>query len=239
MTIDVFTPADGIRQLTFNRPEKRNAITSAMYTTLAGGLAEADADPSTRVIVLTGAGGFFTAGNDLGDFRPGADASDARRFLHAIVDCATPIVVAVEGVCVGVGTTLLQHSDFVYAGERTIFALPFTKLGLTPEGGSSQLLPRRAGRLLANRLLLLGEKFDAATAQRAGLVTDVVPDGRALDAALECAQKLLALPPEALTDSLHLLADDRDALHELIDQEIEVFVSHIASAEFAKLHGLG
>jgi len=143
-----FTVNQAIATLAFNRPEKKNAITAAMYQAAADALVEANANDAVRVIIITGDGDAFTAGNDLEDFLrhpPQGDHSPVAQFMHALRDVAKPVVAAVPGLAIGIGTTLLMHCDLVYASERAKFSLPFTQLGLCPEFGSSVLLPRMAG----------------------------------------------------------------------------------------------
>jgi enoyl-CoA hydratase/carnithine racemase len=203
------TVADGagVRTIRIDRPAKRNALTRAMYGAMTAALAGADA-AGARVIWLRGSAECFTAGNDIGDFAqavPG-EPSAAMAFLEALVACATPVVVSVNGAAVGIGTTLLLHCDLVYASAGARFQLPFTGLGLCPEAASSLLLPMAAGAKLAAELLLLGAPFDPAVALRAGLLNAVLPDAAAADAmAAAQAAALAAKPPSALRTSRMLL----------------------------------
>ena len=192
---------DAVAAIQFNRPQRRNALTAEMYAAMAQALREADADSSVRVVLFHGTDDAFTAGNDLGDFvqRPPSDENaPVFRLLLAVTAARKPLVAAVEGVAVGLGTTLLLHCDLVYAAEDARFSLPFTRLGLVPEFGSSYLLPLVAGYQRAAELLLLGEPFDAAQAHAAGIVTRIVPHGQALDTAWDAAKKLGALPAESV-----------------------------------------
>jgi enoyl-CoA hydratase/carnithine racemase len=192
---------DAVAAIQFNRPQRRNALTAEMYAAMAQALREADADSSVRAVLFHGTDDAFTAGNDLGDFvqRPPSDENaPVFRLLLAVTAARKPLVAAVEGVAVGLGTTLLLHCDLVYAAEDARFALPFTRLGLVPEFGSSYLLPLVAGYQRAAELLLLGEPFDAAHAHAAGIVTRIVPHGQALDTAWDAAKKLAALPAESV-----------------------------------------
>jgi enoyl-CoA hydratase/carnithine racemase len=206
---EIVTVREGVvERIQLNRPEKKNAITTAMYAALADAIVAADAAPSVRVLFLHGAGDCFTAGNDLHDFLanpPQGEDRPAFRFLHAISHAAKPIVAAVHGVAIGIGTTLLGHCDLVYAAEGTRFHLPFVNLGLCPEGGSSLLLPWNAGYQRAAELLMLGEPFDATQARELGLVAAVVPPPQLLATAGAAAQKLAAKPPAALRLTKHLL----------------------------------
>lgn len=201
-------PRPGVRLLVISRPERRNALDRATYGALCEALSAADADEGVRAVVLTGAGGCFTAGNDLADFqdtRSSGEPSAGLAFLTALTGFAKPLVAAVEGFAVGIGTTLLLHCDLAYAGEGAKFRLPFVPLGLCPEGASSYLLPRIAGTKRAAELLMLGAPFGAAQAVEAGLVNAVTPEGEALDLALAKAEALAALPPSALAATKRLL----------------------------------
>ena len=197
-----------VLQIGFNRPERRNAITAAMYSGLADGLRQAADDPATKVVVLHGTPLAFTAGNDLGDFLnnpPASDDAPVMRFLGAIVAFPKPLVAAVNGPAVGVGTTMLLHCDLVYAGDEAQFSLPFASLGLCPEGGSSVLLPALAGYARAAEKLLLGEPFDANEAREMGLVNKVVPAAQVLEFALARAQLLARQPTASLLETKRLL----------------------------------
>ncbi|HYO74607.1 MAG TPA: enoyl-CoA hydratase-related protein, partial [Archangium sp.] len=189
----------GVLSLTFNRPQKKNAFSGEMYEAAARALVEADSNDAVRVVVLTGSGGAFTAGNDLKDFLerpPSGEDSPVFRFLRALAHHSRPVVAAVDGVAVGIGTTLLLHCDYVVASERAVFSVPFVNLGLSPEGASSVLLPRVAGMALASELLMFGEPFDAPTALRAGLVNQVVPEASLAEVAQKRAAALAAKPVE-------------------------------------------
>ena len=187
--------------LAFDRPARRNAITAAMYEALAAAFAEADADDGIRVVLLHGTPEAFTAGNDLQDFQqrpPAGEDAPVFRFLLAMSRAVKPIVAAVHGPAVGIGTTLLLHSDLVYAAEDARFQLPFVSLGVVPEFASSYLLPLVAGHARAAELLLLGEPFTARTAHECGIVTRVLPAEQVLPAAREAAAKLAALPAKSV-----------------------------------------
>jgi enoyl-CoA hydratase/carnithine racemase len=202
--------AEGVRTLTFNRPEKKNAFTHAMYEAAIEGLYRASLDPAVRVLMLTGAGGTFTAGNDIGDFLeqpPTGEDSAVFRFLRTLVNYEKPVVAAVDGAAVGIGTTMLLHCDYVVATERARFVMPFINLGVCPEGASSLLLPRNAGLALASELLMFGDPFDAATAQRAGFINRVVPEAQLQEVASERARTLAAKPLEALKVTKRLLRE--------------------------------
>ncbi len=226
--------ADGVVLVTMNRPQRRNALDRASYAGLIAALAAAEADEAVRAVVLTGAGGCFTAGNDIADFAAGGGdgARIAMDFLGAISTARKPIVAAVEGFAVGIGTTVLLHCDLAYAGEGATFRLPFVTLGLSPEGASSHLLPLVAGSKRAAELLMLGEPFGAEVAAEAGLVNAVVPSGTALEAALARAKALAALPPAsvALTKML-LRRGSAAAVAETLQVEARHFGERLRSPE--------
>ncbi|MBN9440432.1 enoyl-CoA hydratase-related protein [Bosea sp. (in: a-proteobacteria)] len=228
--------AEGVRQITMNRPDRRNALDRATYQGLIDALAAADADAGVRAIVLTGAGGCFTSGNDIKDFAAaaatGVGARIAIDFLGAISTTKKPIVAAVEGFAVGIGTTMLLHCDLAFAGKGASFRLPFVALGLCPEGGSSYLLPLIAGSKRAAELLMLGEVFSPEVAQEAGLLNAVTEAGEALPLAVEKAKALAALPPQsvALTKML-LKRGSAAATAETIATEARHFGERLMSAE--------
>jgi enoyl-CoA hydratase/carnithine racemase len=191
----------GILQIEFNRPEKKNAITAAMYQSMADALAEAERDGAIRAILITGKPEIFTAGNDLEDFMhnpPAGDDSPVFQFLRQISRAGKPIVAAVAGAAVGVGTTMLLHCDLIYAADTAQFSLPFAQLGLCPEAASSLLLPQIAGYHLAAEKLLLGEPFGPLEAQRMALVNRVLPAAELLPFARSQAGRLAALPPASV-----------------------------------------
>lgn len=204
----------GVRLLTIARPERRNALDRATYRGLGEALQAADADEGVRVVVLTGEGGVFTAGNDLSDFQDTGESQEdsaGLTFLHAINAFSKPLIAAVEGFAIGIGTTMLLHCDLAYAGEGTRFAVPFVRLGLCPEGASSYLLPRIAGSKRAAELLMLGEPFGPEVAAEAGIVNAVVAQGEALATALAKAQALAALSPASLAATKRLLKRGTEA----------------------------
>lgn len=228
--------ADGVVQITMNRPERKNALDRASYAGLIEAIAAAEADASVRVLLLTGAGGCFTSGNDIKDFAVAAAAGEGPKiaidFLHAISTAKKPIVAAVEGFAVGIGTTMLLHCDLAVAGRSASFRLPFAALGLSPEGGSSYLLPLVAGAKKAAELLMLGEPFDAATAAQAGLLNAVVEDGTALEAGFARAKALAAMPPESLALTKMLLKrGSAAAVAETIATEARHFGERLRSPE--------
>jgi enoyl-CoA hydratase/carnithine racemase len=226
--------ADGVLAITLNRPERRNAITVAMYGVLADSIAEAFEDGETRVITIRGEGQDFAAGNDLADFL-GAERGDdlpVWRLLRALAENEIPIVAAVHGNCVGIGTTMLLHCDLVIAAEDSRFSMPFVDLGLVPEAASSLLFPRLAGRRRAARYLLLAEAFGAEEALAIGLASHVVAAG-GLDTKLrEITDRLLAKPREALRLTQGLLRRGaRDDIIERMKLESTEFAERLDSAE--------
>jgi enoyl-CoA hydratase/carnithine racemase len=215
-----------------NRPEKKNAISAAMYQALDDALREADRDPAVRAVVIHGVRGAFTAGNDLEDFlarRPGG-SSPALQFHESIAGAQKPLVAAVDGVAIGIGTTMLLHCDFVYASVGARFALPFVNLGLCPEAASTFLLPLAAGYRRATKLLLLGEPFTSEEALRAGIVTEIV-DGDALEAAMATARQLGERPAGALRTTKQLLkAQHRSAISTALAEERAAFARLLGEA---------
>ncbi|MFZ1906581.1 MAG: enoyl-CoA hydratase-related protein, partial [Steroidobacteraceae bacterium] len=193
--------ADGVCELRLNRPEKRNAITFAMYAALAAALAAAGADAQVRAVLICGEGPGFCAGNDLNDFLAGPKFSAAHpvlALLRALATFEKPLLAAVHGQTVGIGVTLLLHCDLIVAARNTLFSLPFVRLGLVPEAASSLLLPRLIGAQRAAELLFLGQPFDAATAHALGLVNRVVDDDRLAEEARALARSIAQQPREAL-----------------------------------------
>ena len=217
----------GVTTISLARPQRRNALTWEMYEALDGALAQAEADDAVRVVLVRGTPEAFTAGNDLEDFlrRPprGGDAP-VFRFLERVAGASKPLVAAVRGPAIGIGTTLLLHCDLVFAGESARFQLPFVKLGLVPEFASSYLLPLVAGLARAKEMLLLGEPFDAQAAREAGIVTRVLPDAEVEAHAAHAVAALAALPPEAVRATKALLQrPHREAIASQLAAESAVF----------------
>ena len=215
---DILTHVEaGVMTLTFNRVDKKNSITRAMYAALADGLERAAQDAAVRVVLIQGDATVFSAGNDIGDFQnapadPGPrEEQPVWRFLRAIATFPKPIVAAVCGPAVGVGTTLLLHCDLVYAGDNAAFALPFVNLGLVPEAASSLLLPQMLGYHRAAEALLLGEPFMAEAALEVGLVNRVVPPTECNAAAQQQARKLAAKPLASLIETKRLMKGGQQA----------------------------
>ena len=229
----------GVTAITLARPQRRNAITVAMYSALADAIEAASGDDSARLITIRGEGQDFTAGNDLMDFMAelprDSDDIPVWRFLRALARNEVPILAAVQGNAVGIGTTMLLHCDLVIAKESARFSLPFVDLGLVPEAASTLLLPRISGRRLAAKYLLLGEPFGAAEALQSGLVSHVVPDAR-LDAAFDDAvARLLAKPPQALKLTQKLLRhSSTDEIVERMELESSHFSERLKSPEVAQ-----
>jgi enoyl-CoA hydratase/carnithine racemase len=238
--MQILTNQEGpVLRLQINRPEKKNALTLEMYGQMTSALEAADRDPTVRVILIHGSGDSFTSGNDLQDFvqaPPVGDDSPVGRFITAISQARKPLVAAVSGVAVGIGTTMLLHCDFVYAAENTRFQAPFVNLALLPEAGSSLLLPMQIGHLRAAELLMLGEPFAAAKALQYGLVTEVAADGAAaLAAAQAVAAKLAAKPPAALhLTKLLLKGPHAKQVAAQVTDETRYFVEQVRSPEAAE-----
>jgi enoyl-CoA hydratase/carnithine racemase len=199
---------DRLLRIELNRPDKKNAITVAMYEAMAAALHRAAGDPAVRVVLIHGQPGVFTSGNDVVEFLnqpPAGTDAPVFQFLARISQIDKPVVAAVTGAAVGIGTTMLLHCDYIVAGESAQFSVPFINLGLCPEGSSSLLLPLAIGSLRAAELLLFGEAIGAAQARDWGLVNRVVADEQAIPQALLRAQALAAKPPAALRTSKSLL----------------------------------
>jgi enoyl-CoA hydratase/carnithine racemase len=227
--------SEGVLRVTLNRPAKKNAMTSGMYVMLAEVFTDAAKDERTRVVLWSGAGDSFCAGNDIEDFLknpPGPGESSQARLMNALADFGKPIVVAVQGAAIGGGTTMLLHCDFVYADESAKFRMPFIDLAVVPEFGSSSSVPARIGHLRAAELILLGLPFDAKRAAELGLVTRVVPNQNFLATAAETAQKLAAKPAGALQASKRLLKQSvREQIKAAMKAENEEFSVQVRSED--------
>ncbi|MDI9332766.1 MAG: enoyl-CoA hydratase [Cytophagales bacterium] len=217
----------GVMTLTLNRVDKKNSITQQMYAALADGLAKAKDDPAVRVVVIQGHATVFSAGNDITDFLhrpPTTGEAPVFRFLHGIAAFPKPIIAAVCGPAVGIGTTMLFHCDLVYAGDNAAFAMPFVNLGIVPEAASSLLAPQMFGYHRAAEALLLGEPFMAEAALEVGLVNKVLPPTEANDYAQTVAKKLAAKPITSLVETKRLLKmGQMDAVHTRMDEEGVIF----------------
>jgi enoyl-CoA hydratase/carnithine racemase len=227
--------ADGVCEIRLNRPEKRNAITLAMYEALCSALAQAQADTTVRAVLLGGEGAGFTAGNDLNDFLGGLKFDGDNpiiRLMRSLATFGKPLLAAAHGQTVGIGVTLLLHCDLVVAARSTVFSMPFVALGLVPEAASSLLLPRLVGQQRAAELLLLGKPFDAASAHSMGLVNRVVEDAELIGEARTLARAIAAQPSEALFAARRLLRGDPAQVLARIDAEAKIFAERLQSEEF-------
>ena len=206
---EILTHLDaGVLSLTINRLDRKNSITAVMYAAMADVLIAAESNDAVRVLVIQGHETIFSAGNDIGDFLnkpPSTQDAPVFRFLYAISAFTKPIVAAVCGPAVGIGTTLLMHCDLIYAGDNAAFSMPFVNLGLCPEAGSSLLVPQLMGYPRAAEALLLGEPFTAETALEMGLINRIVPPAEASALAQQQAQKLAAKPLSSVIETKRLM----------------------------------
>ncbi len=226
--------ADGVCELRLNRPEKRNALTFAMYEALARALTEAQADAQVRAVLLSGAGAGFSAGNDLHDFLQTPQLTSdhpVMAFLRTLATFSKPLVAAVHGQSVGIGVTMLLHCDLVVAAAGAQFSMPFVALGLVPEAASSLLLPRLVGAQRAAELLLLGRPFDAERAYGLGLVNRVVDGTVLLEEARQLARSLAQQPATALAATRRLLRGDPAPILARIEEEARIFGAQLQSQE--------
>jgi len=233
-----FQIADGVAHIVINRPEKKNALTAAMYAGLVGAFQEAESAKSVRVSLIHGTNDCFTAGNDLQDFMnapPTDDSSPTVRFLKQLPATRKPLVAAVAGPAVGIGTTMLLHCDLVYADPNARFQLPFVNLGLCPEAASSFLLPQIVGYPRAAELLLLGDPFSATQALEMGLINGITPAGEVIATAAIKARQMAERPAASLllTKSLLKRAHAR-LVEETINEELARFGERLASPEAAE-----
>lgn len=227
---------DGVHTLTINRPEKRNAITQAMYGVMADAIFNYAEDDSIRALVITGNGDFFTAGNDLKDFSmaSGTDEAQVQRFLRAILECPKPLIGAVNGPAIGIGLTMLLHFDLCIASQNATFCVPFVKLGLVPEAASSILLPATVGNAVAADMFATGRTLDAQEAVMHGLVSRVcLADDLAAQTAALAAQ-IAGSSPTAQKLTKGLVRVGKDALRETMQREGVLFAQQLASPDFAE-----
>ncbi len=231
----LYSSEAGIATLTLNRPEKKNALTVQMYADLVAGFTRAEEDPAVRVILLRSVGDLFTSGNDIKDFMnapPAGFDSPVFQILMKLVELQKPLVAAVQGAAIGIGTTALLHCDLVYAREDAKLHMPFVNLGLCPEGASSVLLPRVAGMQKATELLMFGEPFSAAVAERAGLVNEIFPAARFDDDVMDRVRRLAAKPAASLRATKELLRGPyRDEVKETMMREGAAFLERLGSPE--------
>ncbi|MEH6560512.1 MAG: enoyl-CoA hydratase-related protein [Marinobacter sp.] len=229
--------SQGVLQLVINRPEKKNALTRDMYQQMSDSILRANSDETVSAIVISGAGGVFTAGNDLDDFRARAtdenpEPSAGLAFIESLMDCDTPVIAAVEGLAIGIGTTLLLHVDVVVAAQSAKFKTAFVDLGLVPEAASTVTMPLHLGSRRATDLLLLGVVINGNDAKECGLVSRVVDDGQALVEALALAASLANKPREALRASKRLIrAPWREQIKQALEREREVFSERLRSED--------
>jgi enoyl-CoA hydratase/carnithine racemase len=234
MTIRTAT-ANGVATIEIARPEKKNALTQAMYAAMAEALAAADADAAVRAVLITGQPGIFTSGNDLEDFMqrpPQGEDSPVFQFMKALAGCGKPVVAAVTGGAIGIGTTLLLHCDLVYVSDEARLAMPFVTLGLVPEFASSLLVPQRVGHARASELLLLGEPFNGETAVELGIANAVLPATEVVNHARRMAERFNALPPGAVRETKALMRRGQAAqVKETIAVEAGIFGQRLRSPE--------
>jgi enoyl-CoA hydratase/carnithine racemase len=219
---------EGVLSVALDRPSKKNALNRDMYRALTEALVTAQQDPSIRVVVLSSSGGDFTAGNDLGDFLNFLESPEtfpALTFVRTLALFPKPIVAAVTGAAIGIGTSMLFHCDLVFASSDAIFSMPFINLGLVPEAGVSLLAPIRLGTARATQALLLGEAFSAQQALEMGLVNAVTSPGGVKEMAIEASSRLAKKDPFALNATRRLMRGEPEKLLAQIDKEAELFVS--------------
>lgn len=220
-----------------NRPEKKNALTQPMYAGISEAVRAGEADDRVRAIILHGLDGCFTSGNDLENFRNGPSPDRIyphNLYLDTLCHAQKPLIAAVSGIALGIGTIMLFHCDFVYAAPGSRFSLPFVNLGLSPEGGTSYILPHLVGHQKAAELILLGEQFDSQLAAQIGLVNQVVAADELLAKALETAERLAQKSPEAIRTAKALLKRGmKDAVTTAMSRELDLFNERLASPEVA------
>jgi enoyl-CoA hydratase/carnithine racemase len=233
----VLVTDDGaVRTIRMTRPEKKNALTMAMYDAMAAGIESAEIDPAVRCLLIGGSPTAFCAGNDIGDFLQAAMGgaglgTPILRFLYALARCEKPLVAAVQGNAVGVGTTMLMHCDHVVASQEARFSTPFVSLGLVPEAASSLIAPRLMGQARAFSLLVMGKPLNADAAKAAGLINTVVASDAVEAEAMKAAREIAGLPPQAVLASRRLIRGAPDEIVARIDAEAELFKARLQSAE--------
>lgn len=236
MSDKVLVSRDGyVLTLTLNRPKQKNALDLEMYDALTAALGEATSDPGVRVVLLRGEGGAFCAGNDLGDFLanpPTGQDAPVLKFLKAVTTFTKPLVAAVDGAAVGIGTTVLLHCDYAVSTDRAVFLMPFVQLGIVPEAGSTLLVPEMIGHRRAVELMMLGERFGAEDAARYGFVNKVVSADELDAAAQKAVARFAALPPQAVRMTKALLRrPNAEALQEVVALEGDTFIDRLGSGE--------
>ena len=230
--------ADSTRTITMRRPEKKNTLTQEMYLAMSNAIDSAQSNPAIRCLILTGRSGVFTAGNDIGDFLQAAtEKSDVARprnaviFLQSLVNNRKPIIAAVDGIAIGIGTTMVFHCDYVVASTTTTFSSPFIQYGLVPDGATSLLVPQMVGHQRAFSMLVMGRPITAEDAREAGFVNMVVSPGHAVVEARKVAREICALPADAVEISRKLLKLPTEELIRRVDQENEFFGERMRSPE--------
>ncbi|MCL1078318.1 enoyl-CoA hydratase [Parashewanella spongiae] len=229
--------SNGVRTIRFNRPDKRNAIDLEMYKQLTEYLIQGEADNEIRVFLFTGTDDCFTSGNDIADFIKNSDLKNdhpAVRFLYCLLELKKPIVAAVSGAAVGIGTTMLLHCDLVYAAPSAKFQLPFVNLALVPEAAASLLLPELVGHQKSAELLLLGEAFSAEQAHNFGLVNQVIGEKELHQFSLKRAEQLAAQPADAVQATRMLMRPNKSRIQHQMHQELEIFSECLKSEEAKK-----
>lgn len=225
-----------VRTVRMNRPDKKNALTLPMYDAMAEAIESVSQSTNLRCLLIAGAPTVFCAGNDIGDFLKMASAGGALgqpilRFLYALARCETPLVAAVQGNAVGVGTTMLMHCDHIIASTQARFATPFVGLGLVPEAASSLIAPRLMGHARAFSLLVMGKPLNAEEAKAAGLINTIVPPDAVEAEAMKAAREIASLPPQGVLASRRLMRGSPDEVVARIDAEGELFKERLRSAE--------
>jgi enoyl-CoA hydratase/carnithine racemase len=234
---DIIIKDEGaVRVVRMNRPDKKNALNAPMYDALTKAIGDANSDTGIRCVLIAGAPGAFCAGNDLQDFLRAATGEGGLgdsvvHFLYALARAQKPLVAAVQGVAVGIGTTMLLHCDYVVAGSDARFSTPFVHLGLVPEAASSLLAPRLMGHRRAFSLLVMGRPMTAMQAKECGLVNDIVEPAEVEAAALKAAREIAALPPQAVMASRNLLRGSPAEIVERIDDEARVYLDRLRTPE--------
>jgi enoyl-CoA hydratase/carnithine racemase len=233
---DILISNEGpVRKIRMNRPEKKNALTLAMYGAMAAAIEDASTDTSVRCLLIAGAPDIFCAGNDLNDFvamaRTGALGNPIVRFLHALARCEKPLVAAVSGAAVGIGTTMLLHCDQVIASDGAVLLTPFVSLGLLPEAGSSLIAPRLMGHARAFSLLVMGKSLSAEAAKSVGIINAIVPAAELNAQSLAAARDIAALPAESVSAARRLMRGNVEEIVARIDEEVEAFKTRLASPE--------
>ena len=237
MTEQVIVKDEGaIRTIRMNRPDKKNALTAEMYVAMAEAIETAGGAAPIRAILIMGGPGAFSAGNDLGDFMKAAMGGEGLGnavlgFLYALARCERPLVAAVQGVAVGIGTTMMLHCDYAVAASEARFSTPFIALGLVPEAGSSLIAPRLMGQRRAFELLVMGKPLSGEEAKAAGLVNQVVAADQVEAEAMKAAQAIAALPPEGVAISRRLMQGEPAEIIKRIDEEAAQFRLRLGSPE--------